>query len=318
MVIELLDDMGIPLPERAPTSSRTSFSGGMRQRAMIAMALACDPKILIADEPTTALDVTIQAQILDLMNAEGASTAPAIMLITHDLGVVAEMADEVAVMYAGNIVEAAARSTTLRRARAPLYPRAARERSRARTRRASGTAARADLDRSRAWCPALRPPPARRCPFADALRAYVPATEGRDASPALNRASVETYFPRRPRHRGPVKAVDGVEEDREIADRGRAAKVPALEVVRRPGQVKHFPMRPGGLLRTSARRRGQGRRRRRLHHRRGRDAGPGRRVRLRQVDEFSGPRSASRACIEPTEGLRSAASARTILASSNS
>ena len=85
------------------------FSGGMRQRVMIAMALACDPQLLIADEPTTALDVTIQAQILDLMRELKAGSDAAIILITHDLGVVAEVCDEVAVMYAGEIVERAGR-----------------------------------------------------------------------------------------------------------------------------------------------------------------------------------------------------------------
>jgi len=102
---ELLRMVGIPDPERRLDAYPHSLSGGMAQRVMIAMALACEPELLIADEPTTALDVTIQAQILDLMRALQADTGTAIILITHDLGVVAEMCDRVAVMYAGEIVE---------------------------------------------------------------------------------------------------------------------------------------------------------------------------------------------------------------------
>jgi peptide/nickel transport system ATP-binding protein len=105
--IEMLRLVRIPSPERRIDDYPHKLSGGMRQRAMIAMALACGPKLLIADEPTTALDVTIQAQILDLMRGLRRDTGTAIILITHDLGVVAEMADEVAVMYAGQIVERA-------------------------------------------------------------------------------------------------------------------------------------------------------------------------------------------------------------------
>jgi peptide/nickel transport system ATP-binding protein len=105
--IELLGLVGIPDPARRVDDYPHEFSGGMRQRAMIAMALVNDPKLLIADEPTTALDVTVQAQILDLMERLQRELDMAIMLITHDLGVVAEMADDVAVMYAGRIVETA-------------------------------------------------------------------------------------------------------------------------------------------------------------------------------------------------------------------
>jgi oligopeptide/dipeptide ABC transporter ATP-binding protein len=103
--VEMLQLVGIPSPDRRVRDYPHQMSGGMRQRAMIAMALACDPKLLIADEPTTALDVTIQAQILELMKELRDRLGMAILLITHDLGVVAEMVDEVAVMYAGRVVD---------------------------------------------------------------------------------------------------------------------------------------------------------------------------------------------------------------------
>jgi oligopeptide/dipeptide ABC transporter ATP-binding protein len=105
--IEVLRQVRIPAPEQRVDEYPHKLSGGMRQRAMIAMALACQPRLLIADEPTTALDVTIQAQILELMRTLQGETGTAVILITHDLGVVAEVADEVAVMYAGKVVERA-------------------------------------------------------------------------------------------------------------------------------------------------------------------------------------------------------------------
>ncbi|HVB96771.1 MAG TPA: ABC transporter ATP-binding protein [Chloroflexota bacterium] len=105
--IELLDVVGIPEPARRVDDYPHQFSGGMRQRAMIAMALACTPKLLIADEPTTALDVTIQAQILDLMRRLQREFNTAMIWISHDLGVIAGLADRVIVMYAGSVVESA-------------------------------------------------------------------------------------------------------------------------------------------------------------------------------------------------------------------
>ena len=107
--VELLGLVGIPRPERRVDDYPHQFSGGMRQRAMIAMALALNPRLLIADEPTTALDVTVQAQIMDLMRRLQAEYGTAIILITHDLGLVAEIADDVLVMYAGHAMEHAAR-----------------------------------------------------------------------------------------------------------------------------------------------------------------------------------------------------------------
>ena len=105
--VELLDAVSVPEPARRVAEYAHQLSGGLRQRALIAMALACEPQLLIADEPTTALDVTIQAQILELLRALQDRMGLALLLITHDLGIVAEMADRVAVMYAGRIVEQA-------------------------------------------------------------------------------------------------------------------------------------------------------------------------------------------------------------------
>ena len=105
MVVELLGLVGIPRAETAVDSYPMQLSGGMRQRALIALALSCDPRILIADEPTTALDVTTQAQILDLLRSLQEQKGLAIMLITHNMGVIAEMADQVVVMYLGRVVE---------------------------------------------------------------------------------------------------------------------------------------------------------------------------------------------------------------------
>lgn len=117
--VELLGEVGIPEPGRRVDNYPHEFSGGMRQRAMIAMALACEPTLLIADEPTTALDVTTQAQILDLMRRLMAQHGSSVILITHDMGVISEMADRVVVMYAGRAVEEGPRRDLLRHAQHP-------------------------------------------------------------------------------------------------------------------------------------------------------------------------------------------------------
>jgi oligopeptide/dipeptide ABC transporter ATP-binding protein len=117
--IRLLEQVGIPNAAQRFDEFPHHFSGGMRQRAMIAMALSCNPRLLIADEPTTALDVTIQAQILELMKQLQEEMGMAILIITHDLGVIAEMADDVAVMYMGKIVETGDVRTIFRQ---PLHP----------------------------------------------------------------------------------------------------------------------------------------------------------------------------------------------------
>ncbi|MEZ5738863.1 MAG: ABC transporter ATP-binding protein [Burkholderiaceae bacterium] len=117
--IEMLGSVGIPSPATRVDEYPHQFSGGMRQRVMIAMALACDPDLLIADEPTTALDVTVQAQIFDLIGDLRERTGTAVILITHDMGAVAEMTDRVAVMYAGRIVEEGTCADVIE---APLHP----------------------------------------------------------------------------------------------------------------------------------------------------------------------------------------------------
>ncbi|MEO7152748.1 MAG: ABC transporter ATP-binding protein [Burkholderiaceae bacterium] len=170
--IEMLRKVRIPAPEQRLHDYPHQLSGGMRQRAMIAMALACTPRLLIADEPTTALDVTIQAQILALLRSLQRDTGTAVVLITHDLGVVAEVADDVVVMYAGQVVERAPVQSLFD---APQHPY---------TVGLLGSIPRLDVQRERlaaidGQVPSpLRPPPgcrfADRCPYADAHCRAVP------------------------------------------------------------------------------------------------------------------------------------------------
>ena len=117
--LDLLKQMGIPEPEKRIDQYPHEYSGGMRQRAMIAMAMSCNPKVLLADEPTTALDVTIQAQIFELMEKLKTEYDTAILLITHDMGVVSELADDVIVMYMGNVIESGTAREVLKK---PAHP----------------------------------------------------------------------------------------------------------------------------------------------------------------------------------------------------
>ncbi|MBS7790975.1 ABC transporter ATP-binding protein [Roseococcus sp. SDR] len=190
--IAALARVRIPSPERRFDEYPHQLSGGMRQRVMIAMALACSPRLLIADEPTTALDVTVQAQILDLLRDLQAETGMAIILITHDLGVIAEMADDVAVMYAGRVVE---RTSARDLFEDPQHPY---------TLGLLGSIPRLDEDRERLLAiqgavppPFALPPGCRfapRCPFAvEACRAEIPALRaiGMGHEAACLRAPVE-------------------------------------------------------------------------------------------------------------------------------
>ena len=159
--IELLEQVGIPSPEGRLSAFPHQLSGGMNQRVMIAMAIACNPRLLIADEPTTALDVTIQAQILDLLLTLQKERGMALVLITHNMGVVAETAQRVMVMYAGQIMEERSAAAPLRIAAAPLHRSPPRRPAGAKRRRSA-------RDDPRRRSRPLRPPA--RLPLQSALR----------------------------------------------------------------------------------------------------------------------------------------------------
>jgi oligopeptide/dipeptide ABC transporter ATP-binding protein len=191
--LELLGAVGIPNPEARIDDYPHQFSGGMRQRVMIAMGLSCNPDVLIADEPTTALDVTIQAQILELIGNLQREFDSAVVLITHDLGVVAEVADRVAVMYAGRIVEYAAVGELFR---GPQHPY---------TWGLLGSISRLDRPRQRRLAAISGQPPSLislpagcsfrpRCPYAfDRCRAERPALEARAGSGHLDACLLSPY-----------------------------------------------------------------------------------------------------------------------------
>ena len=261
--IELLRRVHIPSPDKRIDEYPHKLSGGMRQRVMIAMALACDPRLLIADEPTTALDVTLQAQILDLMRELKAASGAAIILITHDLGVVAEVCDEVAVMYAGEIVERAPVDELFANPQHPY------------TVGLLGSIPR--LDRRAAHLATIEgmvpnmanPPPgcrfAARCPFVIETCIAAP--------PPL---AIVSHGPRLALHPGAA---------------GAAGVMTALLEVE--GLVKHFVAARSVF--GTAHRPCQSGRRRQLHRRGRQDAGAGRQIRLRQIHREPAGAAADRA-----------------------
>ena len=331
--VEMLGLVGIPEPRRRVESYPHEFSGGMRQRVMIAMALANDPKLLIADEPTTALDVTVQAQILELIERLQRELDTAVVIITHDLGVVAEMADDIAVMYAGRIVEHADTDTifaapehpyTLGAAQVDPAPGlAARRGARADPGRPpsliiklpgaapSTRAAPTCAMRTSASTRSSRRPPTpatRRHQVACLLGAAAPGAVGARCAPAARRTRpARVGVPTRPSTATAVgeglapAAHRGAPGPRSRRARGHARRRSdamsangAAELDRGPRPRQALPAAPGHHL-PEAGRRGAGRRRHLLRRLRGRDARAGRRVGLRQVDDRAAADAPARA-----------------------
>ena len=256
----------IPNPKRRVHDYPHQFSGGMRQRVMIAMALSCHPKLLIADEPTTALDVTIQAQILDLLQDMKSRLGMSIMLITHAMGVVAEVAQRVVVMYAGKVVEEASVERLFANPRHPYTQGLIRSIPRldlAATRRTR-------LETIAGVVPKLINPPVG-CRFAPRCRFATPECGSSAAAAARDRAGPSSRL--HPRRTGDP-----------------AMSEPLLRVwnLTKEFPVQERPVSPAGGERARGRRR-------RFPYRQRRDAGPGRRIRLRQVDHRALRAAADRA-----------------------
>ena len=270
--IELLAEVGIPNPDRRVDDYPHEFSGGMRQRVMIAMALSCNPALLIADEPTTALDVTIQAQILELMKRLRRDHGSSILIITHDMGVVSDLAERVVVMYAGGVVEEGPKRSVFREPQHPYtwglldsIPRVGRTRGRR-------------LTVIPGQPPSLLAPPPG-CRFAP--RCSVSLPEMRRASGAGGEGRAGS------RRRVPPRAGDAASAS---PRRGEARDGDAARGTR-PRQALHGPRHD-----VPERRRRRARGRRRLARRsERRDARRRRRVRLRQVDTRPSARPAARA-----------------------
>ncbi len=252
--IHLLELVGVPSAERRFDQYPHEFSGGMRQRAMIAMAIANDPSVLIADEPTTALDVTIQAQIIEVMRAAQQETHAAIILITHDLGLIAELADRVVVMYAGRVVELGDVHTIFNSPRHPY------------TVGLMNSLARVDLDRE--WLEPIpgqppsmiSPPPGcafhPRCAFSQRPRALPDGDPGAaQASARAARISPPATSPRSSRRstspqRSPAEARRDPGGDGTAAADRPSTSGDGDEILRVEGLVKHFPIKAGLFKRT--------------------------------------------------------------------
>ena len=287
--IEMLQQVGIPAPERRVDEYPHQLSGGMRQRVMIAMALACRPDLLIADEPTTALDVTVQAQIFELLRELQRDKGTAILLITHDMGAVAEMADRVMVMYAGRVVEQGTAAEVLA---SPGHPytqgliECLPELGSSLALDDAGAARGRRSPRSTAWC--LRSGSSRAAaPFASAVR-----TRWRAAPPRCRRCARCSASPRPRRRAWPHARRAGFSPAPSPAHRRRPRERRRRAAARRA--------RPEGPLRAPGRRlaragRGRARGRRRVvSHRARQDAGDRRRVGLGQ-DDHRARRDAARA-----------------------
>ena len=261
--IELLRRVHIPSPDKRIDEYPHKLSGGMRQRVMIAMALACDPRLLIADEPTTALDVTLQAQILDLMRELKAASGAAIILITHDLGVVAEVCDEVAVMYAGEIVERAPVDELFANPQHPY------------TVGLLGSIPRLD----------------RRAAHLATIEGMVPNMAN---PPAGCRFAARCPVRRRNLHRRAAAAGDRQHRPRLALHPGAAGAAGVMTALLEvEGLVKHFVAARSVFGTPTAHR--QGGRWRQLHRRGRQDAGAGRRIRLRQIHREPAGAAADRA-----------------------